>query len=441
MRLDINRFKSLFNRARSYQPLTTRGVVAAICGIWALYAFAFPESDIIAYILGGTLIGIVVVSAVAILYLYLRLKKTIQAQILFSAGENFSGREIPSGIVLQGSSLPPFFTLTLSRVFEHPGAFARPHVVSGAEPRRSLVDTVVFPHRGLWVVSGISVTLRDALGFISFSWSVPCAASVEISAVPISIQPLPIMAASSRAGDQVSQAQERSGDLFDIKAYDPSDGITRVLWKTYARSGQLVVRRPEPAVVPEGEVAIYVVASKDEDYVVGAFLSYLNELERGNITVIFGTDGMKDAAQNDIVLRNNSVVDPTLIRSTLNRTVWHSQTGTGTGAQFYLEQLDSQKRYISRLVVFGPEEDSRWFNAIEKAAQAHRVALTIVIVPRSIVSEPIFARQTLTGMSPVNTLVKSLRAKRRRIESRPAMLATARPGIEVTVCQSSRDIY
>ena len=323
----IRTLREGLRRVQEWQPLTVRGLLCLVASAWSLYAFAIPESDLIAFITGGSILGLSVLCILAALFLRLRLRKRLQVQAFFSPGENIVGTEIASGIVLTGAELPPFFTLHIKRILDHPGIISRIHVVAGAESRKNLIDSVAFPHRGVWNLMGFDFALHDALGLSSIRWRVPHSAPVEVSARVLPIQPLPIMAASSRSGDQLNHSQERSGDLFDIKAYDPSDGITRVLWKTYARSGQLVVRRPEPAVVPEGEVAIYVVARKNEDYVVGAFLSYLEELERGNITVIFGTDGLRDATGIASDVTGGLVTNPATIRTALNRTFWQKDTG------------------------------------------------------------------------------------------------------------------
>ena len=207
-----------------------------------------------------------------------------------------------------------------------------------------------------------------------------------------------------------------------------------VLWKTYARSGQLVVRRPEPADVPEGEVAIYVVARKNEDYVVGAFLSYLEELERGNITVIFGTDGLRDATGIASDVTGGFVTNPATIRTALNRTVWHKDTGSGRGILQYLAATNEQNRSISRLIVFGSEASEEWFGEISQAAASHHVALNVVIVPRAVDSLADFYART--GDDSLTERLRSVVwSKPRNLP--PAYLGgrLAQSGAEVILCQ------
>lgn len=409
-----------------------------LLGTAALYFFAIPQSDLVAYLIGGALVGITILAVLCNLLVRLSLGRSLRATPRFSAEIAVSGAAIPAGFTLTGASLPPLFTLTAVRRFAQPGVTCPAHVISGSDERRSLVDAVVFPHRGLWQLEGLTLWVADSLGLSRFRWFLESPFALEVSAPTLPILSLPVVAASSRSGDQLNQSQERSGDLFDIKAYDPSDGITRVLWKTYARSGQLVVRRPEPAVVPEGEVVIYLIANRTEDHVAGALQAYLAELERNNIIVLFGTDGMNSGIQAP----SGFVTGPEIAKA-INRSVWSERAGTGLDVAAFIGALQDTRRFIARVVVFGPERADGWFEHVAAVLASQHIAVTVALVPREV--DPRVALQWKLNRGARSTIRSRLPwpTERRDVLStngRELAARMARSGAEVLLCRSAEQL-
>jgi len=382
----------VFRTVKRSQPLTFRGLLAIALSVIALQFFATAESDLIAYMLGGAIAMMVLVTVVTSLLVRRSLVKELQIESHFDRESLYSRSPVRAGLTVRNALLPPFFSVHLMRVFQHQSAHSREHVITGREAVRRLVDTVRFPHRGFWSLEHLNVSLRDALGFTEITSDVPSNASVEVSARNIQIRQLPIVAASSRSGDTLDEARERSGDLFDIKQYDPSDGIKRILWKVYAKTGSVVVRRPEPAIIPEGEVAVFLIANRFDDHVAGALQSYLEELEKNTITVLFGTDGSGAyrtsyvPAHQETTSTNTDLVasKPEQIQSMINRSVWSAHAGTGNDLETFFTALNNMNRVIRRVVVFAPENNTDWFDSIRNVAAAHHVALTIVLAPDSL---------------------------------------------------------
>jgi hypothetical protein len=421
----ISRALRILTSFVNWQPLTMRGLAVLVLSLYALRIWAIPEADLVAAVLGGGLLALCVLMFVLSLMVRVRLGQRLQGEALFDSDNPLSRCEVAAGIVLLHSSIPSYFALCVARRFAQDTVVSNVHVVKGQEPelgRRHLIDSVVWPHRGLWTLAALEFSLQDALGFTKLNWSLPIGVSVEVSAPTVSIKPLPILAASSRIGDQWNQSRERTGDMFDIKAYDSSDGIKRILWKTFAKSGELVVRRPEPAIIPEGEVALYLIARKEEDHVAGAAQDYINELHRNQITVLFGTDGMLSSVVGSEQLANSApsstsssssspfsslsssvkilstapqcfVSTDETIRKAINYSVWSSQAGTGEGFEAYLESLSSSNRVVHNVVVFvgssksGITADKRssddWFKRISAVAAIHFVKLSIALVPEN----------------------------------------------------------
>jgi len=386
----------VFGRFWAWQPLTGRGVLAAILGTLAIRVFALPEYDLVADVIGTSALALVTLSVLSAILFRILIASRLSAEIHFENSNAVSKTPIPGVIILRGSSIPPFFVLHLNRIFEHAGVNSPTHIIRGKFPSdtaRYLTDELVFPHRGYWELRALHCRLEDSLGFTRLSWRIPVVAGIEVGVADLPIEPLPIIASSARAGDELTQSRERSGDLFDIKAYDPSDGVKRILWKTYAKSGQVVVRRPEPAVIPEGEIALYLVAGAEDDYVVGALQSYLKQLADSQVNVLFRTDGIAQAgieAPHGILRREEDIVHA------INRCVWGDTAGTAADFPSLLSALESTAQFTSHIVVFGAAKGS-WSKSVSAEAARAGIKVHLALVPEEV--DPEVSYKLVSGAS------------------------------------------
>ena len=121
--------------------------------------------------------------------------------------------------------------------------------------------------------------------------------------------------------------------------------MNRILWKTYAKTGELIVRRPEPAIVPEGEIAIYLIAAKEDDHVAGALQTYLKEVQEKQIKVLFGTDGLRNFETN-----------LSEIKHAINHSVWSQDSGTGKGLANFINYLSEANKHPNEIIIFCSEQ-------------------------------------------------------------------------------------
>jgi hypothetical protein len=367
---------SFLKKLWDLQPLTIRGWLVTLLSIAAIVFLAIPENDLIAWILGGSALALVLTSLVLTSIARFSLSKSLKASANFDHISAKSKLPVYSSLNLKQCHIWPWLNLVVERKFKHSQPSSPRHeLTGGAEDieNRKVQDAITFPHRGVWQTEKLALRLSDTFGFCRYKWQEPLLASVEVKAAKIDISPLPVIAASSKAGDQMNLAKQRSGDLFDIKPYQPSDGTRRIMWKTYARNRQLVVRRPEPAILPDGEVAIFLVAGKEDDHVAGAFQSYLEQLDKGNIQVLFGTDGFQGYTS-----------EPEKISEVVNQVVWLDQAGSGNGFGSFLESVQEADKTLAQVIVFCAEDSlSRLVDQLVVESRPRNIRLTMASVPQS----------------------------------------------------------
>lgn len=172
---------------------------------------------------------------------------------------------------------------------------------------------LTFPHRGNWDISGIRCCVGDVSGFIRVSWTIPHQTSITVSPPTMVDSNLPLISSTQRPGDLTPDTIHRYGDPFDIKPYHPADGIKKIVWKAYAKSGQLLSRHPEPSMTPEGFVAICVFARSSDDDVCGQALAYTHALTELKLDIMVGCEGHRGRPL---------ATDPDAARTLLIDSVW-----------------------------------------------------------------------------------------------------------------------
>lgn len=83
----------------------------------------------------------------------------------------------------------------------------------------------------------------------------------------------------------------RQGEPFDIKSYHPSDGVKKIVWKAFAKRGELLSRHPEASMTPEGFVVMFIIAGKEGDKACSQAVAYTESLTRLNLEIIASCEG------------------------------------------------------------------------------------------------------------------------------------------------------
>jgi hypothetical protein len=104
-----------------------------------------------------------------------------------------------------------------------------------------------------------------------------------------------------------------AGDRVEMRPYAAGDPLKQVLWKVYARTGRLLVRTPERAVMPCERTMAYLVASPDDEPAAGVARALLEGGALGE-DFLFGSDGTSEPTADrhealEVVIRSAAAAD------------------------------------------------------------------------------------------------------------------------------------
>jgi len=282
---------------RAWLPLTPQSSALLFVALYLLTGPVPHSSDIVSAALAFGLVAIVKLSILLVVGQGARLR-TKSFISLSPPNAPVTPHELARVVlVLQPVRILPGTYLACSLEFDHEGS--SPSVVkifgSSSGERRVPLD-LSLPHRGSWDVRGIRCVIRDIAGLAQFSWLIPVRSSILIAPPFISDTTLPLLSSTQRPGDLVTDMVHRHGDPFDIKPYHPSDGLKKIVWKAFAKSGELLSRHPEASMTPEGFVTIVVLARPQDDDLCGKAVAYVRSLKELKLDVVVGCEGSRGRA-------------------------------------------------------------------------------------------------------------------------------------------------
>lgn len=286
--------KNFFNQILELRSVITFLGIVSLLLVTILAIPAWYYSDIVATGISLTIFITLLVIIFSSYFVTRRLSKTLSAEIILPSEAITS--ETPGVITLSLTGLKkllPGFEIEPTLYFEPEDLKATPvskkFVTSDHTYLTLQIDP---PHRGEWVITECRCEVRDLLRmtsrFITLKFSIPFRIQVPEKFLPS----LPIFASSSKPGDVLIHHNERLGDPFDLRQYQPGDSMRRILWKVYARTGELITRQPESSCTPEGEAWIFCAANKKDDNVASTCLAYARQILDHNINICGGCLGM-----------------------------------------------------------------------------------------------------------------------------------------------------
>lgn len=294
-------FQLLANTIRK-TPLSARSILVVLfCG-YLLIGPIPNSSDIIAASLAcgllTTLAAIFLITTFQYLYTKNLCNKKASQAIHFNppAGRLTSGESATCVLSMQADlKLFPGLAFQMKPVCKHSGiVLPTIRITKGKVANDPIPFEITAPHRGNWEIGSIKCSIGDLTGFITYNWEVRVESSITVAPAAHPETLLPLISSTQRAGDTLNDTVHRLGDPFDIKPYHPSDGVKKIIWKAFAKSGELLSRHPEASMTPEGFVAIFVLAKPEDDLICAKALSYVESLKELNLDLALCCEGQKN---------------------------------------------------------------------------------------------------------------------------------------------------
>jgi len=347
-------------RSFALVPLTLRGFLVLGVSAYLVLGPGLNSADLVAATLGGGALCVMFLLLCLNLLWGRVLKRSMQLSLV-APGDKLHSQS-PLLFVLRSApiSIPPLYLLMLRAHFEHTGCDPLELRLSGfrREGRTELL-TLTFPHRGNWKLEYVECRFGDIFGLCEFRWQ----STLRDGKLSVTVHPrsteeraLPVFSSTQRSGEMLSSKEYRSGDPLDLKQYHPADGMRRIVWKLFAKSGELYSRHPEPAMTPEGTVLLFTLARREDDHVCATVLQYMRKLEELDLTVLLSCESVKQAG----VAVNVPQAENLLIDS-----VWDANASTPESIRAQMGELFARAAElaplgkIDKLLLFAAKERFR----------------------------------------------------------------------------------
>ncbi len=222
-------------------------------------------------------------------------------------------------------------------------------------------EQITAHRRGVWRSLSRMVHVGDAFGICSISFVSVQPCHLRVLPKVVSPQTPSLLQGLQGGGEQAHPFGQPNGDRIDIRNYAVGDPVRFILWKVYARTGQLVVRTPEKAFEPVQRLLAYLIVHPSDSMAASLSSAILHSNTLGD-NWAFGVDGQSEpcldasTAIEAVVSSGNSVV----------------QDGAG------LADFVHQEAEATSLLIFAPPVFGEWLVEVEKVASRLPVQVCIV---------------------------------------------------------------
>ena len=398
---------------------TLRGwLLVSIC-VFLLWNTAQNHYDITATGISLSLIIVVLSVSILALYNFSKLRQKIQITEIIIKDRVFS--KTKTSIQVNFSKYIPLFLFHLNaKINFKDTTYSFPNIKLQEErSSKQLIykNEITFPHRGLWQIDNITVTLEDFFGLIKFKHTIDSSefnASSSFSIMPIESSidtPLPIITAKFREGDATFSDFERSGDPYDLKTYHPTDGIKKIVWKMFAKTGELISRENEKSFTPEGEVLVFLNLGQYDDESFSIALNYLKDLKQAGLSFKCYYTGFTNKSNSESSFSELE----TLIENNL-RDIWSISNKSDTEIKEILINdihkilTDIQDKKFTKVVVFTePTQNAEFTETIGKSfAQAGIVPYFFMLDKKLSYNDSQFSNSKITTFEKYGRLINNL---------------------------------
>lgn len=288
----------LLRSAAGMFPLTLQGILTLGLVAFALRQYAYGSLDLVVFALGICALAILIFSLFCTIVSGVLIQRRIHCEV---AGQETAAHSIQlesgfpneSGFVLPALNYFPLIKLSWQVVY--PDKLATRIRVTENDEGHALLSEEILPERRCLSDMVIrQFTVADVLGFCRYSWrqsqSRECYCLPQVN----TLKQLPLLRSMTAEDGIPDPTGSPEGDRMEIRRYAPGDSVRDIMWKAYARSGQLNVRLAEKSVFHSQRTLAYLLSSDNDEAAAAAARLALQRGVLGD-DWIFGADGTQGA--------------------------------------------------------------------------------------------------------------------------------------------------
>lgn len=202
------------------------------------------------------LFGVSLLSALAVWIYFLQLVRTkkVSVQARFGDGQKAEAGWVPIAVMIAGPVVRPLLGTVQARLVFSDERVSEPVILDTTVFKpKSLARAAIrgsgqtlLHDRGIYDVEKVLISFCDMLGLVSL----PCRIhyTQQLFTLPLKLDDKKIAAQPHSTEEQIHRIEipkRVEGELVNYKEFESGDNIQRIVWKIYAKSGELVVRIPE----------------------------------------------------------------------------------------------------------------------------------------------------------------------------------------------------
>lgn len=288
----------LLRSAAGMFPLTLQGILTLGLVAFALRQYAYGALDLVVFALGICALAILIFSLFCTIVSGVLIQRRIHREVeeQEAAAESIrleSGFPNESGFHLPALNYFPLIKLNWQVI--HPDKLTTRIRVTESEAGSTVLSEEILPERRcLSDKVTRQFTVADVLGFCRYSWrqsqSRECYCLPQVN----TLKQLPLLRSMTAEDGIPDPTGSPEGDRMEIRRYAPGDSVRDIMWKAYARSGQLNVRLAEKSVFHSQRTLAYLLSSSSDE---AAAATARLALQRGVLgdDWAFGADGTQGA--------------------------------------------------------------------------------------------------------------------------------------------------
>lgn len=263
------RVKRGVRRVRDLFPVTALGLSVGLAAGLGLRSFAFARLDLVWLVVAYALLGLLALDVLLVVLSTLWLKLRLRAPV----GQVITTQtDTPTAT---GFRPPRWVWVPLLRVQHEVLSPERVECVSPVggvpagdrEGHRELLarEWLRFARRGRVRRIERRVVVSDVLGLAQLALRVTQELTLDILPHPGALERMPVLTSFS-AGDELAHPLGAAdGDRVELRRYQPGDPARFIHWKIYARTGKLLVRQPERALMQTTRTVAYLLAGERDE--------------------------------------------------------------------------------------------------------------------------------------------------------------------------------